>query len=405
MITLIAPGTPLEGTLHLPSSKSISNRALLLSLLGGGTQPVENTALCDDTRVLVKALSSVSSTVDVGAAGTAMRFLTAYYALQEGRSVTLTGSERMKQRPIGVLVNALRSLGARIDYAGQEGFPPLFITGSRLRGGSLTVDAAISSQYISALLMIAPLLEGGLTLHLEGDIVSLPYIEMTLEMMRLFGARACREKNLIVVEQGSYRSLPFTVESDWSAASYGYALVALTPSSRLFLPGLHQVSLQGDSAAASLFSSLGVATHFDEKGVTLTHTAAQCSRFSYDFVEQPDLVQTFAVVCCLKNIPFSFTGVHNLALKETDRLQALVTELAKLGYTLLADTDSLSWEGSHCTPQEQPVIATYQDHRMAMAFAPATLLCGPLHIQDETVVSKSFPDFWDQLARLGFVIQ
>lgn len=399
----------LATALRLPASKSISNRALILHALAQGTHRPVNLSDCDDTRVMIRALEGNAAEIDILAAGTAMRFLTAYLSVTPGTRL-LTGTQRMQQRPIRILVDALRSLGADIAYAGNEGFPPLLITGSRLQGEAVTLAGNVSSQYISALLMVGAVLPHGLRLHLTGDIVSRPYIDLTLQLMRDFGAQAAWESaDRIVVKPGGYRDTPFTVESDWSAASYWYQMMALMPTCEeepapsVELYGLFPRSYQGDSRGADLFARLGVRTAFTDRGVRLCKMGVPVARLVEDLVEIPDLAQTFVVTCCLMNIPFRFTGLQSLKIKETDRIQALINELHKLGYVIHSEQDSiLSWNGERCPAEADPLIATYEDHRMAMAFAP-TCLCMPhLRIDHPEVVSKSYPAYWDDLRAAGF---
>lgn len=398
------PAIPLKASVHLPASKSISNRLLIMHALSErGTQP-ENLSDSDDTRAMINALSSGEIEKDVGHAGTSMRFLTAYFSSRPGR-VRMTGSERMKERPIGPLVDALRTLGADISYMENEGFPPLEIEGKQLAGGEITIDGGTSSQFISALLMIAPTMRGGFTLHLRGAVVSESYIGMTLSLMRLCGADWLREGNTITVPAGPYRPENVRVESDWSAASYWYVMAFLEEHASVRLSHLERDSLQGDSVLADLFRGLGLFSEFTDEGVTLYRLArVHPGRFTYDFTNSPDIVQSMAVALCLAGIPFRFTGTQTLRIKETDRIAALQTELKKLGYLLNADVGGtfLSWEGERCAPDPDPVISTYHDHRMAMAFAPAALVRGEIRIDDPMVVTKSYPRFWDHLERAGF---
>lgn len=391
----------LRGCVKLPASKSISNRVLVMAALAKEPPRLDNLSDSDDTRAALHALHERPETVDVGAAGTAMRFSTAFFAATEGEHL-LTGSKRMLQRPIHPLVDALRSLGADIAYEGTEGFPPLRIRGQRLAGGKAELAADVSSQYISALLMVAPAMAQGLQLTLRGEVVSRPYIEMTLSLMRSFGAKAdwCGENTLTVAPQPYERRTPFTVEADWSAASYWYELLALTPDAdaRLTLPHLAADSLQGDARVYRFFEPLGVRTDFTEAGVVLTKAAANPTPVALDLTQQPDLAQTLVVTCALLDRPFHFTGLQSLRIKETDRITALQTELAKLGYVVEDRRDSeLLWEGRRCTPNAAPVVDTYDDHRMAMAFAPAAYRFDGLRIRDEHVVSKSYPAFWREL--------
>lgn len=403
-LKLSAPSV-IQAAIQLPASKSISNRALIINALGRGTYAPHNLSDCDDTQVMVKALSEEHQTIDIGAAGTAMRFLTAYLSVTPGEQI-LTGTARMQQRPIQILVNALRELGAEIEYAGTEGFPPLRIKGVKLKGNEITLKGNVSSQYISALLMIGPILKNGLKLHLSGDIISRPYIDLTLQLMNDFGAEATWiSPSSIAVAPHPYQSIPFTVESDWSAASYWYQIVALSPKAEIELLGLFRNSYQGDSRGAEVFSRMGITTEFTAQGVKLKKTDKVPERLDEDFVDIPDLAQTFVVTCALLNIPFHFTGLQSLKIKETDRIAALIAELKKLGYVIEEENDSvLTWNGKRCEPETSPVIRTYEDHRMAMAFAPVAIRLPNLRIADPHVVSKSYPRYWEDLKQAGFQV-
>ena len=409
--TLAAP-VALQCSVDLPASKSISNRALILHALSGGVQRPMNLSDCDDTAVMIRALEQHGAEIDIHAAGTAMRFLTAYLSTQKG-SHLLTGSARMKQRPIRLLVDALRALGADIQYADSEGFPPLLIQGKPLPGQEITLAGSVSSQYISALLMIGPTLPQGLTIHLTGQLISVPYINLTLSLMAHYGASArWTDERTIRVEPGPYQDVPFTVESDWSAASYWYEMMALwqpqaeSPSPCVELIGLFPRSSQGDSRGAELFAKLGVHTAFTSRGVELSRLGVPVALMVEDLVDIPDLAQTFVVTCCLMGIPFRFSGLQSLRIKETDRITALQQELHKIGYVVKDEADSiLSWNGERCPAEEHPVIATYDDHRMALAFAPAILRLPSLAIAHPEVVSKSYPTYWRHLAAAGFSLR
>ncbi|GAB6864447.1 3-phosphoshikimate 1-carboxyvinyltransferase [Bacteroides acidifaciens] len=401
---LSAPSA-IKATIQLPASKSISNRALIINALAESNCIPDNLSDCDDTRVMIKALTQDEETIDIMAAGTAMRFLTAYLSVTPGERI-ITGTTRMQQRPIQILVNALRELGAEINYINNEGFPPLRIKGTELKGNEITLKGNVSSQYISALLMIAPALKNGIVLHLSGEIISRPYINLTLQLMQDFGAKAAwTSSDSISVAPQPYTSIPFTVESDWSAASYWYQIAALSPKTEIELLGLFRNSYQGDSRGAEVFSRLGITTEFTTKGVKLKKTGKAPKRLEEDFIDIPDLAQTFVVTCALMNIPFRFTGLQSLKIKETDRIAALRNELKKLGYLIEEENDSvLMWNGERCEPEETPVIATYEDHRMAMAFAPA-IICHPtMQIADPQVVTKSYPGYWKDLKQAGFQI-
>lgn len=412
--TVSAPAA-LHASIQLPASKSISNRALILHSLAHGNILPCNLSDCDDTRVMICALDGNPEHIDILAAGTAMRFLTAYLSVTPGTR-TITGTQRMQQRPIRILVDALRELGARIEYVNNEGFPPLHITGGELKKEEISLAGNVSSQYISALLMIGAVLPKGLHLHLTGDIISRPYINLTLQLMRDFGAQAdWSTDNSITVSPGGYRDVPFTVESDWSAASYWYQIMALhsmknekikMKSSEIELLGLFPRSYQGDSRGAEVFSRLGIKTEYTERGVRLIKSGTSVEYLEEDMVDIPDLAQTFVVTCCLMNIPFRFTGLQSLKIKETDRITALITELHKLGYVVRSEQDRiLMWDGERCPAEEEPIIETYEDHRMAMAFAPACLVLPQIKIDEPQVVSKSYPMYWDNLKQAGFEIQ
>lgn len=350
---------------------------------------------------MTRALDGNPGHIDILAAGTAMRFLTAYLSVTPGTRI-ITGTQRMQQRPIRILVDALRELGARIEYVGNEGFPPLRITGTELTGSEISLAGNVSSQYISALLMIGTVLPKGLRLHLTGDIISRPYINLTLQLMRDFGAQAdWVSEDCITVSPGGYTDTPFTVESDWSAASYWYQMMAIegikmknkggdrssakesedstkeeAHTAEIELLGLFAHSYQGDSRGTEVFTRLGVHTEYTDRGVKLTRKGTPATRLDEDMVDIPDLAQTFVVTCCLMDIPFRFTGLQSLKIKETDRITALITELRKLGYVVRSEQDSiLLWDGERCPADADPVIATYEDHRMAMAFAPPALYC------------------------------
>ncbi len=404
----------LQTTVKLPASKSISNRALIIHALSGGSVIPENLSDCDDTEVIIQALEQMPEVINIKAAGTAMRFMTAFLAATEHGEHIITGTERMQHRPIKILVDALRRLEADIRYEGKEGFPPLRIKGQQLEGGDLEVAGNISSQFISALLMIGPVLKKGLTLRLSGEIISRPYIDLTLWTMREFGADAeWTSVDTIKVEPKPYTQRPYFIESDWSAASYWYEMVALSddPEAEVHLEGLMDGSKQGDSSVRYIFSLLGVKTTFASKVpgkptmVTLTKSGHCVPRLEYDFVNAPDLAQTFVCTCCAMGLPFHFTGLQTLKIKETDRIEALKTELAKLGYQIEAINGcELKWDGhtSTSTPQLS-TIDTYEDHRMALAFAPLAFRM-PICINNPHVVTKSYPHYWDDLKKAQFII-
>ncbi len=401
----ISPPQQLRATVQLPSSKSISNRALILNALSLSTFPIENLSDCEDTQVIIDAFNSDSNVFDIKAAGTAMRFLTAFLAGMDGEWV-IKGSKRMHERPIHPLVETLQALGAEIEYLEKEGFPPLKIRGKKLKGGEVYVSGNISSQFISALLMIAPLMDNGLTIHIEDEIVSKSYIHLTLSMMEKYGVGAKWEGNKVVIKNQYYKPIPLTVEADWSAASYWYELVSLLPDAEVTLLGLERESLQGDANVANLFTDLGVSTEFTAEGVVIKKASKPQKKFFHNFVNEPDLAQTFAVTCCLLGVPFVFSGIQSLKIKETDRVQALKNELEKLGFVLREnEIGMLEWDGERCFAAETPVIDTYDDHRMAMSLAPACIHFNSMKINDPHVVAKSYPNFWNDLEAAGFNIE
>lgn len=403
----------IKAEINLPASKSISNRVLVIHSLSGGNSTLHNLSDCDDTQVMINALRDMPEVIDIKAAGTAMRFMSAYLSVTEGEHV-ITGTERMKHRPIGVLVDALRRLGADIEYVGEQGYPPLRIRGKQLEGGTLEVPGNISSQYISALLMIGPALRNGLELRLTGDIISRPYIDLTLHVMHEFGCKIeWSSVDTISVKPQRYDDREYVVENDWSASSYWYEMLALSEDKEngIVLPGLRDASRQGDSVVRYLYSLLGVKTAFknDDHGqntkVALTRHFSALTRMDYDFINQPDLAQTFVVTCCALGIPFHFTGLASLKIKETDRIKALKTEMRKLGYVLRDVNDcELEWDGERCEAEDNPSIDTYEDHRMAMSFAPLAITLGCIRINNPEVVSKSYPNYWDDLRKAGFEI-
>jgi len=381
----------------------------MLDALAGGGGLLSRVAECDDTKAMSDALESTSEMINIGAAGTAMRFLTAYFASKEGRTVMLDGSERMRRRPIGVLVDALRECGADIEYAGEEGYPPLRISGRRLTGGRLTLKASVSSQYVSALLMVAPMMTSGLEITLEGDVVSWPYIKMTLGLMGQWGVECDADGNRIKVPSGHYRSIDFSVEADWSAASYWFETEALS-SSEISLTGLSSDSLQGDSRLMELFKNFGVEAGWGDDGeLILNPTPDLNPRVNLDLGEQPDLAQTVVVTCCMLGLPFHISGLSTLRIKETDRLAALQNEMRKVSFDIdIVDDSALEWDGRSRWPisgDEPVVIDTYDDHRMAMAFAPVGLYIPGIIIKDAEVVTKSYPEFWNDMRSLGFGLE
>ncbi len=404
-----------QSRIGITGSKSETNRLLLLKALYPNLN-IENTSNSDDSEVMQKALainhhpSSITQTIDVHHAGTAMRFLTAFFAIQEGKEVVLTGSSRMKERPIKILVNASNQLGAEITYEENEGFPPIKIKGKKITQNRVSLPANVSSQYISALLLIASKLENGLELTLEGEITSIPYIKMTLALLNEIGVETSFENNTIKVTYCPSPSIhhPIIVESDWSSASYWYSIVALSEvGTQMTLSSYKENSLQGDSVLIEIYKDFGVETIFNsDNSITISkeriHNSELRTRNS-ELNNSPDIAQTIAVTCFGLGMGCHLTGLQTLKIKETDRLEALKTELTKLGAKVSVTNDSLTLENSNSI-NENIAIATYQDHRMAMAFAPLALKV-PIQINDAEVVSKSYPDFWEDLKKVGFSIK
>lgn len=399
----------ITGEITLPSSKSISNRILIINALSYSPYEIENLSDSDDTKVLEKVLSSNTNYFDIGHAGTAMRFLTAFLSKIAGEW-TLTGSERMQQRPIGILVDALRKLGASIQYTEKKGFPPLRILGTSLTGGIIELDGSISSQYISALLMIAPTIQGGMTLRLLNQLTSKPYVELTLQLMWQFGIQHTWNGNEIRISEQRYVPIKFSVEADWSGASYWYAMAALSDDCNLLLKGLRLQSLQGDANQAEWFNSyFGVQSVQEGNHVRLTKiNRPEPKIVELDFIENPDIAQTFAVLAVCKEIPFHFRGLLTLKIKETDRIKALKDELSKFGVNLTEPASGeLAWDGAFDQQKinNPPVINTYHDHRMALAFAPAAMTHSQIIIDDPQVITKSYPQYWEDLFKVGFRIE
>lgn len=399
--TIVKKAPIIRGCVKLPASKSISNRALIINALSGSGLPLGNLAQSEDVDYMLNALNSNTNVFYTGDGGTTIRFLTAFLARIVGEW-TVNCSPRMEERPIKVLVDALNQLGAQISYLKKEGYPPLKILGSNMTQREISLSGQISSQYISALLLIAPTLPNGLKLTLEGKIVSRSYIEMTLNVMRDFGVQAIFEENTIEIAPQEYQIKPYTVEADWSAASYWYQMLCMAEDGEIRLEGLRADSYQGDRKQVELWRQLGVATQFVEGGVLLTKAPTEINDLKQDFLLMPDLAQTFAVCCAMKNIPFHFSGLETLKIKESNRVEALICELAKLGKVLEEKSQgTLSFTGETRPQAKKVSIATYRDHRMAMAFAPIALLT-PLTVENKEVVGKSYPQYWEHLSQLGF---
>jgi 3-phosphoshikimate 1-carboxyvinyltransferase len=410
MLRLQAPTQSIQQTIELSGSKSSSNRMLLLEQILNSPFHLKNCSDSEDTRLLKQALDFINTntlgSIDINHAGTTMRFLTAYLAITPGEWL-LTGSERMQQRPVEDLVETLRSLGANITYKEKSGFPPLQISGKKLNGGTVSINANISSQFVSALLLIAPTCQHGLELQLQGDVVSAPYIQMTLEMLKLIGMKYTQSTNKIKILPTTNFNLPqeFLIESDWSSASYWYSICALSSGSRIKLKQLNKNSWQADSLVAELFLSLGVMSEFINNELVITNTDKRVQKFEFDFTICPDIAQTIAVVCFALGMEANLTGLKTLRIKETDRITALKIELEKLGAQLSITNDSLKI--SKTTSIERlntPIIETYNDHRMALSFAPLALVYNSINILDEDVVTKSYPTFWEDLKSAGFSV-
>lgn len=415
-LKLTHPTCLIQGDIRLDGSKSISNRALIIRALCGEHFEIKNLSTSRDTQLLQQLLASDADVLDAGAAGTTFRFLTAYLAANTNRSRTLTGTERMKQRPIRLLVDALRKLGANIEYLEKEGYPPLQM---RPHSGldaynRIAIPADTSSQYLSALLMIAPTLPNGLELELVGYLVSRPYLEMTLRMMAYFGVGHEWQGDVIYVRAGKYEPREFIVEADWSAASYHYAIAALSEQCDLRLHGLFEESWQGDSAIMEMMQAFGVETVFEGNTAHLTKKRGAVAKpfFEWDFLPCPDIAQTLAVVCGALGVQGLFTGLETLRIKETDRIAALQTELNKIRVAMMklpprfskkSDKEHFMLEGKAFV-EGLPSFQTYEDHRMAMAFAPLAML-GEILIEEPGVVVKSYLAFWEDLKTLGFSVE
>ena len=403
------PTLSVHGSIQLNGSKSISNRVLLINALCNNQIDIQNLSNADDTVVMQQLLQSNTKILDAGAGGTTFRFLTAYFATQKGREIILTGSERMQQRPIKILVDALRLLGADIEYVGQEHFPPLRIKGRQLKGGKIELPASTSSQYITALLLIAPVLEEGIQLKLTGTIVSLPYIKMTLKLMEYFGIETKMDENVITVFSGNYQPRPYFVEADWSAASFFYEIAILSQEAEIELRGLTNQQIQGDAVIAKIGEDFGIHTQFNENSIRLIKTKTKLpDEMSINFLEFPDLAQTVLTFSAAIGTTIDCSGLQTLRIKETDRIAALNTELSALKIGSLSESNENKWvlKAFEKPPHHpQHPVFTYEDHRMAMAFAPLCLKTGSIKIEHPEVVSKSYPKYWDDLVSLGFVIK
>ncbi|MGZ3756335.1 MAG: 3-phosphoshikimate 1-carboxyvinyltransferase [Mucilaginibacter sp.] len=418
-ILLTTKNKSIKGTVSLTGSKSECNRALIIEALSGGKVKVQNISDAADAVLLagilrsdegdlmdvdLKSQISDLKSINIGPAGTAMRFLTAYLTLQN-EEVILTGSARMKQRPIGILVDAMRTLGAEISYEESEGYPPIRIKGGlQQTTAHVKVKGDVSSQYITALLLIAARLPLGLELQIDGELTSRPYVEMTLAMLQQVGIQHTWEGDIIAIANQEFKETSIYIEPDWSAASYWYAIAALANEAELFLPGLTQYSLQGDSVITEIMANFGITSQFKDGGVYLQKEVKPILRKIFDMKECPDLAQTVIVVCAALGHEATFTGLETLKIKETDRIAALQNELAKMGVKLVEKGQVYKLDCSEKFIPERMIIHTYEDHRMAMAFAPLALVIPEMEIEDAMVVEKSYPAFWKDLEKVGFEI-
>ncbi len=412
-LTLRHPSKVIQGTVQLTGSKSESNRALILQALSRKVVNVANLSAAADTVIMNKALALANTssetsgtvTVDIGPAGTAMRFLTSYLNLVNGHFI-LTGTERMQQRPIGILVDALKTLGANIDYKKESGFPPLVIKGAMIQNKQqVRIQGNVSSQYLSSLLLIAASLKQGLVLEIEGELTSRPYVTMTLNMLQEAGISHKWTDNTIEITPQQFKPTTIYVEPDWSAASYWYAMVALSEKGEIVLPGLKAHSLQGDIALVDIMSHFGVASSFQADGLHIAKVNEGSDKTLFDFKACPDLAQTIVALAAAIRRDISITGVETLKIKETDRLAALKNEIEKFGATILADGEIYHVKTNDVYTPKQITFDTYEDHRMAMAFAPLALVFDKVTINEPVVVEKSYPDFWEHLQQKGFTVE
>lgn len=407
-ISIHHPTKKINGTIALPGSKSESNRVLILDALSHKQSTLFNLSTAEDTRILKEALLSNEEEINIKNAGTAMRFLTAYYTARKQNKI-VSGDARMQERPIKPLVEALIQMGANIEYLGKEGFPPIKINGSlsTLNKKEIHIPAAISSQFISAILMVAPSLPEGITLKMDGKIASIPYIQMTLQIMEAFGIKSTFKNNTITIRPQNYLPTIYHVESDWSSASYWYSMLALSDdSSAIFLEGLKRKSMQGDAIIKEIVEPFGIISEYSDTGIFITKTQVDYSLIPqyYDFTDYPDLAQTIIVLCAALGIKCGFTGLESLKIKETDRVQALQNELKKFNVQLIEESEGIYALKGKFKPTAA-IIETYQDHRMAMAFAPYALICDEIKIENPDCVNKSYPGFFNDLEQVGFLVK
>lgn len=401
---IVAPEILTSAVVEVPTSKSIANRLLIIQALAGAGEII-GLSEAKDTQILKNALDGLARNLNVGHAGTTFRFLTAFLAIQKGEFV-LTGSERMLERPIGILVEALRELGAKIKYEAKAGYPPLKIIGGDLHGGEISVNAHISSQFITSLMLIGPYLKSGLVINLIGEMVSLPYVTMTYNLMQYFGIEVRMVSNQIIVGEGKYSSETIQVEKDWSSIAFWYEWVAIGKISKLLISDVREESIQGDISVMAIFEKLGVMSHFDPMGLHLSYSKALVSRKKviFDLMQSPDLAQPVIVTLVALIIPAKITGLSTLKNKETNRGEALKLELAKFGVVLRVEEDYIEYLGDSELKVPQKNIDTYNDHRMAMAFAPLVLRVNKLEIDNPEVVDKSYPEYWKEVRKLGMMI-
>ncbi len=398
----------LSGFVRLQASKSISNRALIIQALCSEKFPIHNLSMADDTLLLKAILESDEEELYIKNAGTAMRFLTAYFAQKPG-DIYLSGSQRMHERPISPLVDALRKLGAQIEYTGKENYPPLHITGTKLSGGEIGLSASQSSQFASAILLIAPTLSSTLKIVLEGEIVSAPYLDLTLKMLSYFGIKYSRDRNSIYIEPQKYLAKPFQVENDWSSASYWYALATVLQESQIDFHNLFEDSYQGDSILQKFMQHFWIETTFGSTVCTISNYSENAKQtiFEADFIDYPDLIPTFITLCCAKQIPFNITGTKTLKYKESHRAEVLKTELAKLGFEIEITENSLSCKSYNQSifPQDEIWMKTYDDHRMAMSWSVLASQHSNIWIENPDCVEKSYPGFWSVMQEKEFIFE
>ena len=401
-LEIFHPSKVCNGVINIKGSKSISNRLLFLKSLYPSIKII-NESNSEDTNVMKKALKSKHNIIDIGHAGTAMRFLTSYFSILKDREIILTGSKRMQERPIKILVDVLKKIGAKISYTKKEGYPPLKIIGSNLKANNVFLPANVSSQYISSLILLAPILDKGLRIELIGEISSAPYINMTLDILKELGINSFFEKNIIkITPKKEIKNISYKVESDWSSASYFYSIIALCEDGEIVLNNFNKKSLQGDSCLVKIYDLLGVFTRFDNGSLILTKKKIEVkNELNINLIDSPDIAQTIAVTCFGLGINCNLKGLHTLKIKETDRLVALKNEMTKLGSEISITNNSFHLKKINNTLNKSCLIKTYNDHRMAMAFAPLSINY-PIQIEDFDVVKKSYPNFWTDLESIGF---